>query len=300
MASCAVVDSLGSHPEYGPLLAKLKAADGSWAKRDDVTIAWANKERKHGPLTVGWGYRDDEIGPELLFGTLMGELYDEHVLLIKTAWCGKDVYCDFRSPSAGPPTGPTKAMVADELATKPMRKGRELGNSYRLMIAEIQATLGNLEEVVPGYAGQGYELAGMARFQGWNDYCQTHDNPGFAEQYSEYLAAMIHDLRKDLGAPKLPVAIGELGVGGKAIEARAKRTGDRIANNMVGFRLAQKVVADNKDLAGVRFVPTAVYWDDRLEELRRQADAYRLHKKAEGISNSKDLADEALSAEYRS
>ena len=40
-----------------------------------------------------------------MFGTIMGEKYDAPVLLIKTAWGGKDVYCDFRSPSAGKPAG---------------------------------------------------------------------------------------------------------------------------------------------------------------------------------------------------
>ena len=82
------LDWLGEHPKYGHLLKKLKNADGSWAVRDDVTISWKAKDKKTGPLTVGWGASENEIGPELMFGTIMGEKYDEPVLLIKTAWGG--------------------------------------------------------------------------------------------------------------------------------------------------------------------------------------------------------------------
>ncbi len=34
---------------------------------------------------------------------------------------------------------------------------------------------------------------------------------------------MFHDLRKDLDAPNMPIAIGELGIGGHKIEEKAKR-----------------------------------------------------------------------------
>ena len=57
------LDCLGEHPKYGHLLKKLKNPDGSWAVREDVTIAWTVKDSKSGPLTVGWGYAENEIGP---------------------------------------------------------------------------------------------------------------------------------------------------------------------------------------------------------------------------------------------
>ncbi len=53
---------LGEHPKYGYLLKTLQNEDGSWAVRDDVTIAWKVKEKTHGPLTVGWGGEATEIG----------------------------------------------------------------------------------------------------------------------------------------------------------------------------------------------------------------------------------------------
>ena len=129
----ASLDHLGNHPEHGDLLAKLKDKDGAWAKRDDVTICWPSKDPSHGPLTVGWGTHASEIGPELMFGTLMGERHEAHVLLIKTAWGGKDMFCDFRSPSAGPPTGAALAVLEREQA---QGTTREVGRSYREMCSK--------------------------------------------------------------------------------------------------------------------------------------------------------------------
>lgn len=288
---------LGDHPEHGELLKKLQDERGAWAIRDDVTIAWRAKAKGSGPLTVGWGAHDDEIGPELMFGTIMGERYDEPVLLIKVAWGGKDVFCDFRSPGAGPPTGDAAQLLERERA-----KGneREVGLTYRKMIAEIRTTLENLEEVVPGYAGQGYELAGMAWFQGWNDYCRWREAPGIIDAYPRNLAAMIRDLRADLGAPEMPVVIGEMGVGGREFEERAQDEGDGEARSMMAFRRAQRAAAEDESLAGVTFVPTADFWDVRLEELRRMKDAYSNEKQRQGIPNTEDnqLPTKALTDEF--
>ena len=158
------LEHLGKHPKYGHLLKKLKNSDGSWAVRDDVTIAWTTKDKKSGPLTVGWGYGENEIGPELMFGTIMGEKYEEPVLLIKTAWGGKSVWCDFRSPGAGEMTWDEQRILKRDNHLKP-------GLFYRKMVAEIKECLADIEDVVPEYKGQGYEIVGMAWFQGWNDFC---------------------------------------------------------------------------------------------------------------------------------
>jgi hypothetical protein len=202
------LDHLGHHPVHGNLLKKLKQFDGSRVVRHDVAIAWQAKKQKHGPLSVGWGFRDDEIGSELMFGTIMGEQNENPVLLIKTAWGGKDVFCDFRSPSAGEPSGD-----AAKLLEKEREKGREreMGRYYRAMVAEIRSTLDNLEKIIPNYKGQGYELAGMAWFQGWNDYCRWREAPGITEEHPRTLAAMFSDLRMDLKAPEIPIVIGEMG-----------------------------------------------------------------------------------------
>jgi len=290
------LDWLGKHPKYGHLLNKLKNADGSWVVRDDVVISYQaeHRKKKQGLLTVGWGSEEHEIGPELMFGTIMGEKYDEPVLLIKTAWGGKDVYCDFRSPSAGKPTGDVEALLKRERSEN---NNREIGLYYRKMVSEIKECLANIEDVVPGYEGQGYEIAGMAWFQGWNDL-------GAIENYPRNLAAMFRDLRKDLNAPEMPIAIGELGIGGHEIAKRAEKYGqdDHEAFAIIEFRKAQKAVGDDKSLKNVTFVPTADFWDDRLQELRRISDAYWEEKQKKGIKDTEEnhLPTKELNDEYLS
>ncbi|MDP6634806.1 MAG: sialate O-acetylesterase [Phycisphaerae bacterium] len=299
---------LGNHPKHGHLLKKLKGPDGKWAVRDDVTISYKAPQRnkRSGSLTVGWGGEKHELGPELMFGTIMGDKYDEHVLLIKTAWGGKDVICDFRSPSAGKPRGAEAAFFAHR-----RKEGdrREIGVYYRKMVAEIKETLDNIKNVVPGYKGQGYEIAGMAWFQGWNDLGAWHfqkDGEHLGKEvlgrYKQNLSAMIRDLRKDLNAPDMPVAIGELGVGGHEMTKRAEREGrDWEAESIVELRKLQKAVGDDPKLKNVTFVPTLDYWDVRLQELRVISDAYWGKKQKAGIKDTeqnhlptKELNDEFL------
>jgi len=130
---------------------------------------------------------------------ILGERYTEHVPLIKTAWGGKSVWCDFRSPSAGKMTWNEKRILKRDHHLKP-------GLFYRKMVSEIQGCLSNIKDVVPGYKGQGYEIAGLAWFQGFNDFGEWHlqldgkrVGMGVIERYPHNLAAMLRDLRKRVG-----------------------------------------------------------------------------------------------------
>ena len=300
------LNHLGKHPQYGYLLEKLKNIDGSWKIRKDVTIAWQAKEKKSGPLTVGWGSQDHEIGPELMFGTIMGDKYDEPVLLIKTAWGGKDVFCDFRSPTAGNLAEDEALLLERERSEN---NNREIGYYYHKLVSEIKGHLTNIDDVVPNYQGQGYEIAGMAWFQGWNDFCQWHVEidqkkvgVGIIENYPNNLSAMFRDLRQDLNVPNMPIAIGEMGIGGHDIEEKAQDQGNHEAQALRAFRQAQQSVADNKTLKSITFVPTAEFWDIRLQELRQISDAYWNEKKEKGIADSEEnhLPTKALNDEYLS
>lgn len=71
---------------------------------------------RKGPLTVGYG-SPNCTGVELEFGTMMGNYYDEPVILVKAAWGGHSLYKLFRSPSAGFP--------ADEVLQKELAQARE-------------------------------------------------------------------------------------------------------------------------------------------------------------------------------
>lgn len=75
---------------------------GNWYERSDVWI-WTTDGKRYGNLKPGFGQSEFKIGPELGFGWVMGEHFDEQVLLIKTCWGGRSVKKDFLPPSAERP-----------------------------------------------------------------------------------------------------------------------------------------------------------------------------------------------------
>src|SRR4051794_1985357 len=113
---------------------------GKWAERDDVWVKFGDRK---GKLTVGFG-SPGCIGPELGFGEVVGDRYPEQVLLIKTAWGGRSLFRDFRSPSAGlPPQAVLDKMLADKRKRKPATSlddvKKAFGASYRAMLDDVNA-----------------------------------------------------------------------------------------------------------------------------------------------------------------
>lgn len=157
----------------------LKDKDVKWVERDDVSIWFLGRE---GKLAPGFGAKNSSIGPELGFGNIIGEAFDEPVLIIKTAWGGKSLAKDFRPPSSGGEVGP--------------------------FFTEM---LQHVKDVLAKYESRGYEIAGFGWHQGWNDGC----NMPATLEYEENLANFIRDVRKDLGVPKLPFVIADSGFGGE-------------------------------------------------------------------------------------
>ncbi len=233
------LDWLGKHPTHGHLLGKLKNKDGSYTVREDVWIHYPRdaKTLKKGNLTAGYGAGDDRIGPEWTFGQIVGDRFENQVLLIKAAWGGRSLAVDFRPPSSGGETGP----------------------AYTQMLEIVRDALKNLGQNFPAYDGKGYELAGFVWFQGWNDLI---DKKKVAE-YEANMVNLIKDLRRDLGVPKLPVVIGEIGVNGE--EEAAKNP------SMAALRQAQAAAAKKPEFEGtVLSVPTAPYWDKEADEFLRK------------------------------
>ena len=79
----------------------LLAADGAWATRPDVWIAYGSK----GNLGVGGYAGKGAIGPELGIGWVLGDFLDEQVLLVKVAVGGTSLAQNWRPPSAGGEVG---------------------------------------------------------------------------------------------------------------------------------------------------------------------------------------------------
>lgn len=202
----------------------LLGQDGKWVVRDDVSVHYLDRK---GKLTAGFGVKDDRIGPELGFGFVIGDAFEEPVLLIKLAWGGKSLAKDFRPPSAG----------------------GEVGPFYEEIIDRTKAVLKDLKKEFPEIGDRGYELAGFGWHQGWND----RVNQAFNDEYEKNLAHLIRDVRKDLGVKDLPFVIAETGMTGP--EEKHPRA--------LSLMRAQAAVAEYEEFRGnVAFVGTRAFWRD--------------------------------------
>ena len=183
------LNALFNDPAKAALVKHLKTDKGEWAVRDDVWVRYQREKQPllAGPLALGFSVYGDKhhFGPELQFGHVLGDYFDNQVLLIKTAWGGKSLFKDFRPPSSG----------------------GEVGPYYTKMLEEVRAALANLKTDFPSYKDQGYELAGFVWYHGWNDGVEPKKA---VPEYEQNLVNLINDVRKEFKAPKLPVVIGEL------------------------------------------------------------------------------------------
>lgn len=250
----STIDYMAKDPKTAPLRQAMLDSSGKPKVVDNVWISFLSEDRnmkgtlKEGPLTSGFAARPDCIGPEFTFGLTMQQSLKQPILLIKTAWGGKNLSKDFRPPSAS---------------------GDGAGTYYKLMIEHVNKVLQHPEKLVQGYkASDGYELAGFVWFQGWNDLVDKgvypkRDQPGGYDLYTEYLGHLIRDVRKDLNAPKMPVVIGVLGVGGP-VENISRRF-QAINRN---FRAAMAAPAELPEFKGnVFLVRTEEFWDKGIDSI---------------------------------
>ena len=235
------LEYLVKDPATADRFAHLVDEKGEWVVRDDVWIWYFDRK---GGLTVGYGARDDRIGPELQFGHVVGDRYESQVLLIKVAWGGKSLAQDFRPPSSG----------------------GEVGPCYKELFQHVRDVLGNLETHFPEYDGQGYEIVGFGWHQGWND----RVNQAFNDEYETNLANFIRDVRKELAIEALPFVIAETGMSGH--EEKHPRA--------LSLMRAQEAVAKAEEFKGnVAFVGTKKFY--RPPEVSPSGQGYHWNSNAE-------------------
>jgi hypothetical protein len=252
---------------------------------DDVWIAALgvkkNQEEKTGPLMMGYGYDGgggNKIGPEMGFGITMREHLKEPILIIKTTWGGKSLFCDFRPPSAGPwDFGDGAAQTGPEADKTRETRRDDSGEYYRKMVDFVSKVLADIKRVYPDYdPSQGYEVAGFMWLQGVADYgdSATYPKPGEPGSYDEYtrlLACLIRDLRKDFKTPAMPVVIGVLGISGDL-----RHMDEKLVPWTREFRKAMAAPASMPEFKGnVAAVFTENFWEPKLEELQLRFEDYK-------------------------
>jgi alpha-galactosidase len=284
-AKVSTFEHIGMDPETAPMLADMMGPDNKPKICERVwisSIGCAGDDTKEqlGKLTAGFGASPDKIGPEFTFGLTMEKATSAPILIIKTAWGGKSLNTDFRPPSAGAYAFNEAQFEqfkkqGKDLATVKAEKEKATGVFYRLMIEHVKHVLADLGRVVPTYnPANGYEIAGFAWFQGWNDMVDSstypnRDKQGGYDAYSSLLAHFIRDVRRDLNAPNLPFAIGVLGVGGPVSEYGPNEM--RYKSTHQNFRDAMAAPAKLPEFHGnVTAVLTEKYWDLELKSALRK------------------------------
>ena len=306
-AKTTTFEHIGMDPATKPMLAEMLGADGKPKVCERVwisSIGCAEAEQT-GKLTAGFGASGEKIGPEFTFGLYMQKFTDAPILLIKTSWGGKSLNTDFRPPSAGPYVFNETQLAnfqkqGKDLATMKAAKEKETGVYYRLMVEHVKKVLADIKRVVPDYdSAQGYELAGFAWFQGWNDLVArsvypNRDMPGGYDDYSTVMAHFIRDVRKDLNAPKLPFVIGVLGVGGPTAEFGPDK--QRNKTHKDNFRSAMAAPALLPEFKGnVAAVLTEKYWDQELSAAKaKENDLKQQVKKLATEGKMKPAEEKAL------
>jgi alpha-galactosidase len=238
---------------------------GNWTARQDV---WLQEARltpggKGSPLIPTWNAKT--FGPEIGFGQVLGTFHDEAVLLIKTAQGNRSLAYDFRPPSSGR-NDPGSEFESAE---------------YKLTIQGVRETLAQIDQLVPGYQGQGYELAGFVWWQGHKDSFAEKD----IAEYEKNLVNLINDLRKDLNTPKMPVVVAGVGFGGY-----------NMAEKFRGIMDAQMAVGDpakHPEFAGnVASIDTRDFWRE-VDESPKGED-YHYNRNAETYLRVGDALGRAM------
>jgi len=265
--------------------------DGKYIERDDV---WINYLKRRGKLTVGYG-SPGRIGLELEFGHVMGNHFEEPVLLIKTAWGGKSIGRDFRPPSSGLQSKEKIDEFVENMCRRdynnlirrewdeakkknPKITRKEIEAKSDASIDGIRLAKGDeyRKEVIESY-GHYYRLMMSeikttlaelkTRFPDYDG--RGHEIAGFVwfqgwndmyngfqDEYAVNMKNFIRDVRNDLAKPDLPFVIGIMGQNGFA---PAK-------GNMAIVKAAQASMNDVPEFAGnVRAIPTDVHWDKRAD-----------------------------------
>jgi alpha-galactosidase len=140
-----------------------------------------------------------------------------------------------------------------------------------MMIEHVKKVLADPKRIMPDYdAAHGYEIAGFVWLQGFNDMVDghvypAHGKPGRFDKYSEWLAHFIRDVRRDVGAPKMPFVIGVMGVGGPDAGVDTQE-----------FRKAMAAPAALAEFKGnVVAVETAPFWSEELEAIDNKREKVR-------------------------
>lgn len=191
-------------------------ASNAWTSRNDVAYRGVVSAIAKAQLAPGQGNSATAIGPELGFGHVMGYHHDEPVLILKSSMGGRALGWDFLPPGSVPyAVGSTtyagygNSPASWTTGTTPVPTAFYGGYQYDQCflkkadwapagaslpaVFNVTDVLDNFATEYPEYAAQGFEIAGFAWWQGWNDGLSY--TSAYANRYEVNMAQFIRRIR---------------------------------------------------------------------------------------------------------
>ncbi len=274
--------------------------EGKWTMRKDVRNVHVMDSRGAG-LTEFTKFRDvknewltvkkGHIGPELQFGYLMGQHFEEPVLILKACIGNRSLGWDLLPPGSEQfkYEGKTYAGYKDNAASWVEGEAKKkvnwyAGRQYDADIGHAKEVLKNLEKYYPGYKGQGYEITGFVWWQGHKD-----QNAAHASRYEKNLGHLIKTLRKDFSAPKAKFVLATIGFSGEKLAGH----GLTVANAQLAVDGAKGKYPEFK--GNVKTIDARPYW--RGKDISPSGAGYHYNHNAETymeVGNALGLAMKEL------
>lgn len=197
---------------------------GNWVTRNDVwykgvVTATANKW-----LSIGCGAGDNNIGPELGFGNMVGDYHEEPVLVLKASQGNRSLGWDYLPPGseqfehegfiyAGYKDSPARWANGSKLEPINWYAGKQYDDCF----SAAHEVLNNFDQEFSHWKGRGYEIAGFVWWQGHKD-----GGEPYASRYEQNLVHLIKALRKEFDAPRAPFVIATIGFDGWKLDGPHK------------------------------------------------------------------------------
>ena len=181
-----------------------------WVPREDVWYKGVVAATGSRWLGVSGG----RIGPELGFGHIVGNHYDDPVLILKTSQGNRSLSWDFLPPGSERFEYGGKIYAAYQESPLSWEKGTVprpinwyAGKQYDDCFGAAHEVLDNFDRQFPHWKGRGFQIEGFAWWQGDKD----RYNAGHAVQYEKNLVRLIDTLRREFEAPDAKFVVATLG-----------------------------------------------------------------------------------------
>lgn len=185
--------------------------EGVWTTRRDVrnVRVMNSKDQKNDWLTAG---NTKAIGPELGFGSVVGDVLEAPVMILKSCIGNRSLGWDLLPPGSEQYEYEGKTYAGYKDSPDSWVEGEEkkkvnwyAGKQYDDDVAGAKMVLANLDKYYPG--AKGYEVAGFVFWQGDKD----RYNAAHASRYEQNMVQLIKQLRMEFDAPDAKFVCATLG-----------------------------------------------------------------------------------------